>query len=192
MIIFWKSTIYLHIQNRLLFRFLKSADCLHFQSQLIVYIFKISWLLTFSKSADYLHFQSLLFIIFSSLLIIYIFKSAECLHFQSQLMALSNIFFNVLLFTFNKKYQEIALWHKIENMTWNDAIFDWRRDRTRTRNQILRSALARSRLKSTYTMYIFLTPRPLSCQTSGVITSFSRLFNNSAPWGFFKFPQNEA
>ena len=152
--------------------FSKSVDCSNFQSQLIIYIFKVyclsyvCWLFTFLSQ---LH--------------VYIF---------SQLMALSNIFFNVLLFTFNRKYQEIALWHKIENMTWNDAIFDWRRDRTRTRNQILRSALARSRLKSTYTMYIFLTPRPLSCQTSGVITSFSRLFNNSAPWGFFKFPQNEA
>ena len=59
--IFWKSTVHLHIQNRPLFKFLKSADCLHF--------------------------QSLLSITFSSLLIIYTFKSADCLHFQSQLMA---------------------------------------------------------------------------------------------------------
>ena len=97
--IFWKSTVHLHIQNWPLFKFLKSADCLHFQSllsitfsslliiytfksadclhfhsQLIVYIFNISWLLKFSKSADYLHFQSLLLLHFQSLLIIYIFR----------------------------------------------------------------------------------------------------------------------
>ena len=37
-------------------------------------------------------------------------------------------------------------WHKVVNVTWIDAIFDLRRDKDRT-NQILRSALARSRLK---------------------------------------------
>ena len=40
--------------------FSKSADIQHFQSQLIVYISKVSWLFKFSNSADCLHFQSLL------------------------------------------------------------------------------------------------------------------------------------
>ena len=37
-------------------------------------------------------------------------------------------------------------WHKVVNVTWIEAIFDLRRDKDRT-NQILRSTLARSRLK---------------------------------------------
>ena len=39
-----------------------------------------------------------------------------------------------------------ADWHKVVNVTWIEAIFDLRRDKDRT-NQILRSTLARSRLK---------------------------------------------
>ena len=64
-----------------LFTFSKSADCLHFQSLLIVltvYILKsadCSWLFIFSKSADCLHFQCQLgFFHPKSQLIVSIFK----------------------------------------------------------------------------------------------------------------------
>ena len=46
------------------------------QSQLIVYIFKVSSMFTFSKSADCLHLQNLL--------IVYIFKVSSLLHFYLQ------------------------------------------------------------------------------------------------------------
>ena len=76
--IFWKSTVYLHIQNRLLFEFSKSADYLHFQ---------VSWLFTFSESADCLHFQSQLMAwsnIFLNVLLL-IFRSIRKLHCDTKL-----------------------------------------------------------------------------------------------------------
>ena len=107
--------------------FSKSVDCLNFQSQLIIYIFKVYCL-------SY----------FQSLLIIYIFKSADCLHFQSQLMAWIYIFMNILLFTF----KSIRKWHCYTKLLiWHEMMQFLTEGETRTGQQEIKSleALLRDR-----------------------------------------------
>ena len=93
--------------NKWSFTYSNSADCancLHIQSQLNVYVFRVSWLFTFSKSADCLHFQSHL--------IVYIFKVNWLFTFQSQLIVY--IFKVSWLVTFSKS----ALIDNIFKVSW--------------------------------------------------------------------------
>ena len=50
--ILWELSMIVYIFKSHLVSY-KSADCLHFQSQLIVYIVKVSWFFTLLKSADF-------------------------------------------------------------------------------------------------------------------------------------------